>query len=81
MQEIKNVSFDHYELANLVSNILEMSEGKIEDQKVLRDIIDHQFILTRKTYYLQFWFFTIFYCIPFWYQIKEKDYWLVLWCN
>ena len=71
---INRLHFDDYELAQLVNTILEKTEGSVEDQKVLRDIVDWQFRKTKQFFYIQLIVYLIFYFIPFLIQMTHKDF-------
>jgi hypothetical protein len=41
IKEIKEVTMDDYVLSNMVSRVMELTKGKIDEQKAIRDIIDY----------------------------------------
>lgn len=64
---------DKYVLSNMISRIMNLTKGKIDEQKSLRDIIDYQFKETKKFFYFNLLIYCFGYFFPLITQMKTTN--------
>lgn len=70
----KRKVFNQFDIAEIVHSILESEFSKVNEQKIIKKIVDAQFEqYSRKYFVRQFWFFLIFNVMPFTAQIFVGD--------
>lgn len=73
MLVVKKMQMNSFILAEYIKQIVEMTHGKIDDQKVIRDIIDYQFILSKRFMVFNLIILTFGYLIPLIVQMMSSD--------
>lgn len=73
--------FTDYHLAQLIIDLQENPACDLDEEALLRHLIDFQWRNTRWWQYRFFLFYLIFYIVPFFYQIFQKDARTVIVCN
>ena len=70
-----------YQVTRIMDHVMEMSQGQIDEQKAVRDIIDYQYETTETFFYIQLVVYMCGYFLPLIYQISSTDDWTVTLCN
>lgn len=68
VSEIKAIGmmhFDDCEMARMIKEILNLTSGQIEEQKIIRNIIDYEFQYTQKFFIVKFVVYLFCFFIPF----------------
>lgn len=73
MKAVQNILMNDYELAMLVREIQHLTKGKIDDQKVIQNVIDYQYKVTKKFMYFNLFIYIFFYMLPLTWQMKYDD--------
>lgn len=79
--EVKNIYMNSFILAEYIKQIVDMTHGKIDDQKVLRDIIDFQYKKSKQFMTINLIILAFGYLIPLIVQMKSEDPVEVRMCN
>lgn len=81
--KMKNVpsNFSEYQLAELINLIQASPECDLNQELLLRNLIDYQWNVTKRCQTIIFAFYIIGYLVPFFWQVYENDQDTILMCN